>query len=216
MQAIGHFVAMAFEEYPEFTAAAFYGGIVVTFRYADNRFHLFLIVAFGDVVYQLFDDIQAFHDFIHADEIACPGITFGADNFFKVHLAIHAVRHTLTHIASPTAGTTCASGGAEGYGIFTRQYPYAFQTLLRNDVSRKHIVVFMQDAAQVRNEFFYLFLEVGSNVGLYAANCVIVHDEASAAGSFKDVQNLLAIAKTVEESGQCAEVHCQAGVEKQV
>ena len=77
MQAVGHFVAMAFEEYSEFTAAAFYGGIVVTFRYADNRFHLFLIVAFGDVVYQLFDDIQAFHDFIHADEIACPGITFG-------------------------------------------------------------------------------------------------------------------------------------------
>ena len=164
----------------------------------------------------MFDDFQALHDFVHTDEVACPGVALGADNLFEVHLVIHPVRHALAYVARPTAGTARTAGGSERYGIFAGEYAYAFQTLLRNDVSCKHVVVFVQDAAQVWDELFDFLLEVGGDVGLHAANRVVIHDEASAAGSFEDVENLFTVAEAVEEGGQCAEIHCQTGVEKQV
>ena len=72
MQAVRHLVAMAFEEDAELTAATFYGCIISAFRYADNRFHLFLVGSFRDVVYQLLDNLQALQNFIHTDKVACP------------------------------------------------------------------------------------------------------------------------------------------------
>ena len=83
-----------------------------------------------------------------------PEVALGADNLFEVHLVIHPVRHALAYVARPTAGTPRTAGGSERYGIFTGEYAYAFQTLLRNDVSCKHVVVFVQDAAQVWDELF--------------------------------------------------------------
>ena len=35
-------------------------------------------------------------------------------------------------------------------------------------------------------------------------------------GSFEDVEIFFTVAEAVEEGGQCAEIHCQTGVEKQV
>ena len=121
---------------------------------------------------------------------------------------------TFTHIASPAAGTSCAARSSEGDGIFTAQHTYAFQTLLGDDVAGEHQVIFVDDTTQVRDKLFHPFLEVGMQVGLHTADGVVVHDEASAAGFLKDVEYLLAVAETVEESGQGAEVHCQTRVEQ--
>ena len=123
---------------------------------------------------------------------------------------------TLADVARPTAGTSGTSGCSERYGILTAQRAYAFQTAVGDDVAGKHFVVFPQCRAQPGDELLHLLYEVGGDVVLYASDGVVVLNQSSAGSRLEDVENLFAVAESVEESGQGSQVHAQAGEEEQV
>ena len=90
----------------------------MSFGHAYNRFHLFLIVPFRNIVYQLLDDVHTFQYFFHTDHVTCKTVAFGVDNFSKIYLAIHRIGMTLADIACPTAGTSCTSCCSERDSVF--------------------------------------------------------------------------------------------------
>ena len=105
MQAVRSFVTMALQKdlntyVPpiKVTTASLYSSIILPFRYADNRFHLFLIRTFGNVVDELLKDIHTFHDFIHTNHVTCPGVSFGIDDFFEIYFVVYSIRLALAHI----------------------------------------------------------------------------------------------------------------------
>ena len=102
MQTVRSLVAMAFQEDAELTTATFYGSIILSFGYTDDGFHLFLIWAFGDVINELFKDIHAFHDFVHTNHVACPGVAFGINDFFEVHFVVYSVGMAFTRTSPPS------------------------------------------------------------------------------------------------------------------
>ena len=196
VQAVGILVSFALQIYAELTAASFYGSIIRAFRYADNRFHLFLVRTFRNVVYQLFDDVEAFQNLVHTYHEAGKAVAFCIGDFLEVHFVVHAIRNTFAHVAGPAAGTSRTSGRTESNGIFTAQYTYSFQALLDNDIVDKHVEIFLEIVPHVGDEFFHAVYEVGVQVGLNTANCVIIQDKASAAGLLKNVEDLF----TAEDS----------------
>ena len=93
------------------------------------------------------------------------------------------------------------------------QYAYTFQTALGDDITCKYIVVFVYDTSHVRDKFFHPFYEVGMEVGLYATDGVIIHNQPSSAGLFENVQNLFPVTEAIEECCQCSEVHTETSIE---
>ena len=216
MQAVRSFVTMTLQKDTKLTAASLYSSIILPFRYADNRFHLFLIRTFGNVVDELLKDIHTFHDFIHTNHVTCPGVSFGIDDFFEIYFVVYSIRLALAHITSPATGTSCAACGSEGDSVFTAQHSYAFQTLLCDNVAGEYLVILVDDSTQIGDELFHPLLEVGMQVSLYATDGVVVHDEASTTSFLKDVEYFFTITEAVEESGKGTEVHCQTRIEQQV
>ena len=74
---------LAFDDDVALEEARFFAGRILD--------HLVDIGTFRNVVYQLLDDFQTFQYFIHADQVACPRITFSTDNLFKIHLIIYGI-----------------------------------------------------------------------------------------------------------------------------
>ena len=87
-EAIGSLVAPAFEIDAECTAGGFDLLEVTAFGYFDDGFGLHGIIAFGDIIDELFENVQRLLDFGKTHIVAGIGIALVRQHFVELHLVV--------------------------------------------------------------------------------------------------------------------------------
>ena len=213
---VRRFIAPTFEIDTERSARCLYLLEIATFRNFDYRFGLNGIIAFGNIVDKLFQNMERLHDFFETHIIACIRIALTRQHFFKLHFVISRIRSTFTHIARPTRRTPRRACRIVTYGIFERKMSYTYHTITRNDITGKYLIIFFQSGRHNLDKLLDFALEVGMNIGHDATDGIIVHRHTGTAGLFENIENQLPFPETVEESGKRTEVHAQCREKQKV
>ena len=71
-------------------------------------------------------------------------------------------------------------------------------------------MIFLDHRGEVFDELFDPVDQVRVDVRHHATNHVVVLNQSSSRGFFHDVQHLLPVTETVEESGQRSHIHAEA------
>ena len=74
----------------------------------------------------------------------------------------------------------------------------------------------MDDTPQVHDKLFRLPHEIGMQVGLHAANHIVVLNQPSSGGILENVENHLTLPEAIEERRQRSHVHGQTGIKQEV
>ena len=188
----------------------------MTFRKLDNLRHFCTIVALGNVIYKLLDNLYALFDFFKAEKVAVKRVATLHHHLLEIQFAVDGIRIGLTHIASPARSTTRRACHTVADGIFFRQYAQTLQTILENHVAGDELVVFFQSLAHSRDKLLHLLLEIRMQVGTHTTDGVVVKRHTSAASGFEDVEYHLTLTKSVEQCRGGTEVHAISAEEKQV
>ena len=122
----------------------------------------------------------------------------------------------LAQVVVPTRSASRRTGAAIGNHLLLAERTHTDRTVAEDDVACEDIVIFFQVFAHHGNKFLDATLEVGMQVVRQTTNHVVVDDEAAAAGFFKNVENFLAVAESIEESRCRPQVLTQAGEEEDV
>ena len=116
----------------------------------------------------------------------------------------------------PTRGTARTTRTAEGDDLLLGEHTHALRAVLEDDVARENVVILLDVLPHIGDELLHALHKVRVNVGHHAANRVVVQDEASATRFLEDVENLLAVAETVEESRRGTKVLAETAEEQDV
>ena len=113
MQTIGRLVTLALDKHTDTATATLNFAEERTNGKLDNGLHLFLEVAFGNVVDELLDNVQAFENFVETNHVTSERISFGTNHFIELHTVISSIRTKLTEVIVPTGSTTRTTCTAE-------------------------------------------------------------------------------------------------------
>ena len=102
MQTIRTLIALALNKYTHTATATFYLAVECADGKLDDRLHLLLIIAFRNVVDELFDDVQAFLDLVETNHVTCERVTFCTYNLVELNAVVSSIRTNLTQVVVPT------------------------------------------------------------------------------------------------------------------
>ena len=216
MQTVGVLVALALYQHAETATRAFHFAVESAGGQLDDGLHLLLEVAFGDVVDELLNDVQAFEDFVETDHVAGEGVAFRAHHFVELHAVVSCVGTELAEVVVPTRGTARTTRTAEGDDLLLGEHTHSLRAVLEDDVARENVVILLDVFPHIGDELLHALHKVRVNVGHHAANRVVVQDEAAATRFLEDVEDFLTVAETVEESRRGTEVLAETAEEKDV
>ena len=140
--AIRRFLAFAFDINAKNAAACFHFLIPMALRQFDDLGHFRAVIAFRNIVDQLFENLHRLLDFFQTRQIAAERVAIFKHHLFEIEFPVNGIRVRLTQIARPTGSTSGRSGHAIAYGIFLAQHAHLFQTVLEYDVARDKLMVF--------------------------------------------------------------------------
>ena len=132
-----------------------------------------------------------------------------------LHLVVHVVGVVLAHIVLPACSTSGRTSHSVVDAVLQTHRSALLEAVVSDDVVAEHVHVLLNHRAQVLHQVLHVLHEVRVDVGLQAADAVVVLDEASAGGLLHHVEHVLAVAHAIEERGQGTEVLSTArGVEQ--
>ena len=101
VQAVGALVTLALDKHTHAATAAFHLAVESAHRELDDWLHLLLIIAFGNVVYELLNNVEALLYLVQTYHVTCKRVAFGAYNLVELHTVISCIRLNLTQVVVP-------------------------------------------------------------------------------------------------------------------
>ena len=188
----------------------------MSFGHLDDGLLLYVEVAFGNVVDELFDNVEALIHFLNVHEVTVHRIGSCERDLAPFHFVVHIVGMVLANIVTPTCSTPGRACHAVGDAVCLVHWANAFKAVVGDHVIAEHIHVFLNHWTEIFAEVFHVLDEVLVNIVLQSADAVVVLNEASTSGFFHHVEHVFAVAHTVEECCECAKVLCAASAVQQV
>ena len=143
-------------------------------------------------------------------------VAFAVEYLLEVDFVVEGIGMAFAHIARPARGTACAACASVRDCILFAEDTYIYHSFTGDGVVCEDIVVFLQLAEDVFAILLHFTGKAGSDVCLHTADGVVVLYQAASGSRFEDVENLLAVTETIEESSQGTQVHAETREEQQV
>src|SRR5438093_1186965 len=158
----------------------------------------------------IFDGLEAdqtrLPHLFHADQIAVVRVTGCADSNLELVLIVRRVRRGLADVPLHAAGPQHWPGHAKCDGVRRRQNSHAFRPPDPDAVLREQLLVFHDARFEILAESLNILLEGVVSLVLQPADAEGMSGQARAAVLFKNFQDFLAFAETVEERSERADV----------
>ena len=122
----------------------------------------------------------------------------------------------LAHVVLPSGSTSGGTRHTVVDTVFEVHWTHLLQTVVRDDVVAKHIHILLNHRTQILHQVLAVLHEVRVDIVLKSTYSIIVLDESAAGGFLHHVEHVLAVAHSIKEGGQRAQVLGTAGGEQQV
>ena len=171
-------------------------------------FHADIHASAGNVFNGLFDDLQAFEEFLHADEVAGIAVTASGADDVEIEIRVGEIGLISSQIAFDTAGACHGTCGAEVDCIFATEVTDAPGAIHKNAVFREQSINFVVDLWKFANEFSDAMNPIHIDVEEHPADSCVAGVETLTGSEFHNVVDVFALLKKVQERCKAPEVEC--------
>ena len=113
----------------------------------------------------------------------------------------------LAAVAAPVRTASARAGDRIIHRILFGKVADTDKTVLSDDVTREHRVVFLKTPGHDADQLLHILLKIRMQVGDHAADHVIVHRHARATSLLENIEHHLALTEAIEEGSRGTEVH---------
>ena len=174
------------------------------------------VVALGQPVERLVDDLQRLAHLGHADAVAVVVVADGPDRDLEVEVVVARVGRGLAQVPRVAGGAQQRAGDAELQQRLLVHDVGAAQTREQELVVVDQVRVLVQARREAGRELLDLLDPAGRDVLGDAADLEVARVHALAGRHLEQVQDRVAVAPAVEEHGHRAEVQAAGGEPQQV
>jgi hypothetical protein len=164
----------------------------------------------------LFDNFQAFEEFLHADEITGIAVTSTRTDDVEIQIGVCEIGFIAAKIALDATCACHGACGAEVDRIFTAEVPDAPGAIHKDPVFGEQSIDFVVDFGEFANEFSHAIYPVQIDIKEHSADSRVAGVETLTGGQFHDVVDVFALLEEIKEGREASEVECSCAEIQQV
>src|SRR5678816_599676 len=174
--------------------------VVIAYRWLDDLRQLCVDGSIRQVVQRLINDPSRLPHLFESDQVAIVGVAVLSKRNVEIHVGICGIWTRLAHIPRYAGTAQRRAGKTDGNGFFTRDDSDSHRATQPDAVLRKDCFILIKPLGEVADKTSDVGAKVVIGVIRHPANSPGVTRETRAKLSFKDFQNLFALAQRPEKN----------------